>query len=155
MPFSTKGVFGEAETSTSNTFTSDYHLDSTATLDDTRSSDFVEGDYYAFETFPTESHTEDYVYPTPLDRIHDVHTHPGLEGAHVFPTSDTCAGGACSGDSTSTTVAIVVTILCVLLILSVLGIWCYKKKQQQPSAYQFSNKGHSRQREDIEMQIKV
>uniref|UniRef100_UPI00358EE766 sushi domain-containing protein 5-like n=1 Tax=Myxine glutinosa TaxID=7769 RepID=UPI00358EE766 len=149
MPSSTKGAFGEVSTSTSNTLTSDNHIDSTSTFDGTRSSDF---DYYAFETFPTESHTEDYVYPTPVDRIHDIHTHPGLEGAHVFPTSDTCVGGACTGDSTSTTVAIVVTILCVLLILSVLGIWCYKKKKQQPSTYQFSNKGHSRQREDIEMQ---
>ncbi|XP_078716574.1 uncharacterized protein LOC144934546 [Lampetra fluviatilis] len=64
-----------------------------------------------------------------------------------------CPGGDCPSDEHGTIIAIIVTVLCATLVVAVIAVWCYKKRQQQQqsSTFQLNGKGHSRQRENIEM----
>uniref|UniRef100_UPI00358E0B85 sushi domain-containing protein 5-like n=1 Tax=Myxine glutinosa TaxID=7769 RepID=UPI00358E0B85 len=99
------------------------------------------------------SPTNDVSRSTPKEVLPDVHaTHDSMEGDTFYPTFNGCNASDCEPNGYSTIIAIVVTLLCVLVLAIVLGVWLHKKKQQQSSAYSFNGKDLSGQNEDIEMQ---
>uniref|UniRef100_A0A8C4N817 Sushi domain-containing protein 5 n=1 Tax=Eptatretus burgeri TaxID=7764 RepID=A0A8C4N817_EPTBU len=98
------------------------------------------------------SPTNDVSHSTPKEVLSDMHIRDSIEGDTYDPTLNGCNASDCEPNGYSTIIAIVVTLLCVLLLAIVLGVWFYKKKQQHSSAYSFNGKDLSGQNEDIEMQ---
>ncbi|XP_042327157.1 sushi domain-containing protein 5 [Sceloporus undulatus] len=68
-------------------------------------------------------------------------------------TFEPCMGGDCSSPDKGPIVAITVTVVCLLLLATVLAVWCFKKRQQKTSVYKLNGKEHARhQLQQIEMQ---
>ncbi|XP_067416984.1 sushi domain-containing protein 5 [Emydura macquarii macquarii] len=76
-------------------------------------------------------------------------------GEKLLPTAEPCVGEDCSSPSRGPVIAITVTVLCLLLLASILAVWCFKKRQQKSSVYKLNGKGqtrHSHHHQQIEMQ---
>ncbi|XP_078544463.1 sushi domain-containing protein 5 [Lissotriton helveticus] len=72
-------------------------------------------------------------------------------GGERLATSEPCSKD-CQGSSHGLLIAVVVTVLCLLLLSTVLAVWCYKKRQQKSSVYKLNGKGQTRHPQHIEMQ---
>ncbi|XP_069469233.1 sushi domain-containing protein 5 [Ambystoma mexicanum] len=73
-------------------------------------------------------------------------------GGEQLPTSEPCTNDDCPDSSQGPMIAVVVTVLCLLLLATVLAVWCYKKRQQKSSVYKLNGKGQTRHPQHIEMQ---
>uniref|UniRef100_A0A803TGC5 Uncharacterized protein n=1 Tax=Anolis carolinensis TaxID=28377 RepID=A0A803TGC5_ANOCA len=74
----------------------------------------------------------------------------GLDGKSVT-TFEPCVD--CSTSIKGPIVAIGVTVVCLLLLATILAVWCFKKRQQKTSVYKLNGKDHARhQPQQIEMQ---
>ncbi|KAJ1199608.1 hypothetical protein NDU88_003441 [Pleurodeles waltl] len=72
-------------------------------------------------------------------------------GGERLATSEPCSNEDCQGSSRGPLIAVVVTVLCLLLLSTVLAVWCYKKRQQKSSVYKLNGKGQTRHPQHIEM----
>uniref|UniRef100_A0A6J0UCB2 Sushi domain-containing protein 5 n=1 Tax=Pogona vitticeps TaxID=103695 RepID=A0A6J0UCB2_9SAUR len=76
----------------------------------------------------------------------------GLSGK-LLTTFEPCVGIDCSSSDTAPMVAIGVTVVGLILLASVLAVWCFKKWQQKTSVYKLNGQDHTRhQLQQIEMQ---
>uniref|UniRef100_A0A8C8VHE2 Sushi domain containing 5 n=1 Tax=Pelusios castaneus TaxID=367368 RepID=A0A8C8VHE2_9SAUR len=72
-----------------------------------------------------------------------------------LPTDKACVREDCASPSKGPMTAITVTVLCLLLLASILAVWCFKKRQQKSSVYKLNGKGqtrHPHHHQQIEMQ---
>nr|XP_020657724.1 sushi domain-containing protein 5 isoform X2 [Pogona vitticeps] len=76
----------------------------------------------------------------------------GLSGK-LLTTFEPCVGVDCSSSDTAPMVAIGVIVVGLILLASVLAVWCFKKWQQKTSVYKLNGQDHTRhQLQQIEMQ---
>uniref|UniRef100_A0A452GJC6 Uncharacterized protein n=1 Tax=Gopherus agassizii TaxID=38772 RepID=A0A452GJC6_9SAUR len=76
-------------------------------------------------------------------------------GEKLLPTSESCVGENCPSPSKGPMIAITVIVLCLLLFVSILAVWCFKKRQQKSSVYKLNGKDqarHPHHHQQIEMQ---
>lgn len=74
-------------------------------------------------------------------------------GGKLLTTFEPCTGIDCSIPDKGPMIAIGMTVVCLLLLASVLAVWCFKKRQQKTSVYKLNGKDHIRhQLQQIEMQ---
>uniref|UniRef100_UPI00398F3352 sushi domain-containing protein 5 n=1 Tax=Pristiophorus japonicus TaxID=55135 RepID=UPI00398F3352 len=75
--------------------------------------------------------------------------------AKLLPTIESCSGEDCSSLSKGPIIAIIITVIGLLVLATILAVWCYKRRHQKTSVYEMNGKGQMRRREHIEMQQKV
>ncbi|XP_066487544.1 sushi domain-containing protein 5 [Tiliqua scincoides] len=74
-------------------------------------------------------------------------------GGKLLTTFEPCIGADCSSSDKGPIIAIGITVVCLLLLATVLAVWCFKKRQQKTSVYKLNGKDHSsHQLQQIEMQ---
>ncbi|XP_006121814.2 sushi domain-containing protein 5 [Pelodiscus sinensis] len=76
-------------------------------------------------------------------------------GEKLLPTPEPCIGEGCPSPSKGPMIAITVIILCLLLFISILVVWYFKKRQQKSSVYKLNGKDQARyphHHQQIEMQ---
>ncbi|XP_062291412.1 sushi domain-containing protein 5 [Scomber scombrus] len=97
---------------------------------------------------------------------HTVHDLPGetserdeVEGemGETICTGEDCPPHPPSSSSRGPTVAAIIVVVCVVALAVIVGVWCYRRRQQKSSMYKMNGKGQSqtRQGQQIEMQQKV
>ncbi|MEE6516769.1 hypothetical protein FKM82_026486 [Ascaphus truei] len=114
----------------------------------------VRPDYMPFQT-GIQSVT---MYPTPdeteftMEQDSERFLEKASEGTNLFATSEPCTGDYCPKASKGLLIAIIVVVLCLLLLATIMAVWCYKKWQQKSSVYNLNGKGQTRHSQQIEMQ---
>lgn len=108
-------------------------------------------------TFPVQAVTtipsQDGSTETSADELAERETLSYGLGGKLLTTSEPCAGVDCSSSDKSSMIAIGMTVVCLLLLVTVLAVWCFKKRQQKTSVYKLNGKDHTRhQLQQIEMQ---
>ncbi|XP_054847954.1 sushi domain-containing protein 5 [Eublepharis macularius] len=103
-------------------------------------------------TFPTQAVTNGITEPSADDLIEREILTDGL-GGELLTTFEPCVGGECSSSDKGAMIAIVVTVLCLLLLVAIFAVWCFRKRQQKTSVYKLNGKDHTGYRlQQIEMQ---
>ncbi|XP_053118484.1 sushi domain-containing protein 5 isoform X3 [Hemicordylus capensis] len=90
---------------------------------------------------------------TPVDESYERGTLTYELGGKLFTTFEPCIGINCSTSNKGPMIAIGVTVVCLLLLVAFLAVWCFKKQHQKTSVYKLNGKDHARhQLQQIEMQ---
>ncbi|XP_043994519.1 sushi domain-containing protein 5 [Gambusia affinis] len=137
-------------------------------------------DYDTQQVAPTHSWLDDLTNHPFLDHgpappVHDGNTFPGVIEEHTVDNlpgmmgemegekrKTICVGEDCPPHPPSSTtqgakVAAIIVAVCAVATAVIIGVWCYRRKQQKSSLYEMNGKGQSqsRQGQQIEMQQKV
>uniref|UniRef100_A0A3B5MTZ0 Sushi domain containing 5 n=1 Tax=Xiphophorus couchianus TaxID=32473 RepID=A0A3B5MTZ0_9TELE len=137
-------------------------------------------DYATQQVAPTHSWLDDLTNHPFLDHgpappVHDGNTFPGVIEEHTVDNlpgmmgemegekrKTICVGEDCPPHPPSSTiqgakVAAIIVAVCAVATAVIIGVWCYRRKQQKSSLYEMNGKGQSqsRQGQQIEMQQKV
>ncbi|MBN3291769.1 SUSD5 protein, partial [Polypterus senegalus] len=76
----------------------------------------------------------------------------GLSGERPLATEEPCLAEQCDKARKGPIIAIALSVICLLVLTSVLAIWCHKRKQRKSSVYKMNGKDQSRQPQQMEMQ---
>uniref|UniRef100_A0A3P9NFF9 Sushi domain containing 5 n=1 Tax=Poecilia reticulata TaxID=8081 RepID=A0A3P9NFF9_POERE len=137
-------------------------------------------DYDTQQVPPTHSWLDDLTNHPFLDHgpappVHDGNTFPGVMEEHTVDDlpgmmgemegekrKTICVGEDCPPHPPSSTtqgakVAAIIVAVCAVATAVIIGVWCYRRKQQKSSLYEMNGKGQSQSRpgQQIEMQQKV
>ncbi|KAM4724684.1 uncharacterized protein susd5 [Anableps anableps] len=137
-------------------------------------------DYDTQQVAPTHSWLDDLTNHPFLDHgpappVHDGNNFPGVMEEHTVDNlpgkmgeiegerrKTICAGENCpphppSSTSQGAKVAAIIVAVCAVATAVIVGVWCYRRKQQKSSLYEMNGKGQSQSRpgQQIEMQQKV